>query len=202
MSECDKTLRERLLNMETLHPITEGTYREQVRTLLDTRLTVLQRIGFALLALVGLWTAVGFSGPAATDTHRMEDTVLYQVPMIFSFLVSVAWTALTGWAALRGVVRRTHRPWIAATALAMGFVYLVTLMFVFATPIAREESRAALGTQFALIGFFLLNTIGLCAILGVVYRGQFRSQEKLLEIEYRLADLAERIDKRVEPRSS
>lgn len=32
------------------------------------------------------------------------------------------------------------------------------------------------------------------AILGVLYRGQFKSQEKLLEIECRLADLAERLD--------
>ena len=195
MSEIDKTLRERLLNMETLHPMTKGTYREQVQAMLDTRLDIAQRIGFALLALVGLLTAIGFSGPASTDTHNMEGTVLYQVPMIFGFLVSAAWTALTGWAALRGVIRRTHRPWIAATALAMGFVYIVTLMFIFVTPISQEESRTALGTQFTLVGFFLLNTIGLCAILGVLYRGQFKSQEKLLEIEYRLADLAEKIEK-------
>ncbi len=196
MNKCDNTFRERLLDMEALNSLPGKTLREQVRTMLDTRLTVLQRIGFAFLALVGLWTAIGFSGPASTDTRSMEGTVLYQFPMIFSFLVSVAWTALTGWAALRGVVRRTHRPWIAATALAMGFIYIVALMFIFVTPISQEESRAALGTQFTLIGFFLLNTIGLCAILGVLYRGQFRSQEKLLEIEYRLADLAERIDKR------
>lgn len=32
------------------------------------------------------------------------------------------------------------------------------------------------------------------AILGVLYRGRFKSQEKLLEIECRLADLAERLD--------
>ena len=196
MNEWDKTFRDRLLNMETLNSMPGETVRAQVRTLLDTRLTVLPRIGFALLALVGLWTAIGFGGPAATDRHDMADDVLYRVPMIFCLLVSIAWTALTGWAAVRGVVRRTHRPWIAATTLAMGFVYLVALMFVFATPIAREESRAVLGTQFALIGFFLLNTIGLCAVLGVLYRGQFRSQEKLLEIEYRLADLAERLEKR------
>jgi len=196
MTEFDRTLRERLLNMETLHPMPRETYREQVQAMLDTRLSVAQRIGFALLALVGLWTAGAFTAPAFTPTYDMKDDVLYRVPMIFSFLVSVAWTALTGWAALRGVVRRTHRPWITATALALGFVYIVALMFIFVTPISQEESRAALGTQFTLIGFFLLNTIGLCAILGVLYRGQFRSQEKLLEIEYRLADLAERIEKR------
>jgi DNA-directed RNA polymerase specialized sigma24 family protein len=43
--------------------------------------------------------------------------------------------------------------------------------------------------------FFLLNTIGLCALLSGLYRGQFRSQETLLEIQYRLAELAERLDK-------
>jgi hypothetical protein len=174
----------------------KGTYQEQVQAMLDTRLSVAKRIGFALLALVGLWTAGGFSAPAFTSRRSMDEEILYRLPMIFSFLLSVAWMALTGWAALRGVVRRTHRPWIAATTLAMGFVYIVTLMFIFATPIAQEESRAVLGTQYALIGFFLLNTIGLCAILGVLYRGQFRSQEKLLEIQYRLAELAEKVEKR------
>jgi len=44
------------------------------------------------------------------------------------------------------------------------------------------------------MAFFLLNIIGLCAILGTLYRGQFKSEEKLLEIEYHLADLAERTD--------
>jgi hypothetical protein len=99
--------------------------------------------------------------------------------------------------AISGTIRRTHRPWIVATSLTMGFCYLVTMMFVFVVPISHEESRAELGTQLGLIWFFLLNTIGLCTILGVLYRGQFKSQEKLLEIEYRLADLAEKLgDKR------
>lgn len=196
MSESDKTLRERLLDMETPNVRPEETCEKQVRALLNTRLTVAGRIGFAFLALVGLLTAYGLSTPASSSRRNMEEEMLYRLPMIFSFLVSVAWTVLTGWAALSGVIRRTHRPWIAATALALGFVYIVVLMFVFVTPISQEESRAMLGTQFALIGFFLLNTIGLCAVLGVLYRGQFKSQEKLLEIQYRLADLAEKIEKR------
>ncbi len=196
MSEFDKTFRERLLNMETPNRSPEKTCEKQVRAMLDTRLTVAGRIGFGFLTLVGVGTVYGLSAPASTSRHSMEEEILYRFPMIFAFLVSVAWTALTGWATISGVVRRTHRPWIAATTLAMGFVYIVVLMFVFVTPISQEESRVALGTQFTLIGFFLLNTIGLCAVLGVLYRGQFKSQEKLLEIQYRLADLAEKIDQR------
>jgi hypothetical protein len=57
-----------------------------------------------------------------------------------------AWTILTGWVAASGVVRRELRPWIAVTSLAMGFFYLVTLVFVFVVPISHLESRTMLGT--------------------------------------------------------
>jgi hypothetical protein len=197
MNEPNNTLRERLLDMETLNSSQGGMPREQMRALLDTRLDVVKRIGFVLLALVGLGTTITF-GPLAFrgDANDWEDMAIYRLFMMFAFLVSAAWTVLTGWAAISGTIRRTHRPWIVATSLTMGFCYLVTMMFVFVVPISHEESRAELGTQLGLIWFFLLNTIGLCAILGVLYRGQFKSQEKLLEIEYRLADLAEKLGDR------
>jgi hypothetical protein len=178
--------------METLSSTPGELPREQVRRMLDARLTVAKRIGFGFLAFVGACTAIAFAGPAGRDGgSNWEQTFIYRMVMIFAFLVCVAWTLLTGWVAASGVVRRAQRPWIAVTSLAMGFFYLITLVFV--VPISRLESRAMLATQMALIGFFLFNTIGLCAILGVLYRGQFKSQEKLLEIEYRIADLAEKI---------
>jgi len=200
MNRTDKTLRERLLNMETSSSMQTSLSREQVRGMLDAKLTVAKRIGFGFLALVGACTAIAFAGPAGRDGgSNWEQTFVYRMIMIFAFLVCVAWTILTGWVAASGVVRRAQRPWIAVTSLAMGFFYLVTLVFVFVVPISHQESRAMLGTQMALIGFFLFNTIGLCAVLGVLYRGQFKSQEKLLEIEYRLADLAERIGNPTRP---
>lgn len=200
MNESDKTIRERLLNMEAQGVMQAEMPRELVRGMLDARLTVAKRIGFGFLAFVGACTAIAFAGPAGRDGgSNWEQTFVYRMIMIFAFLVCVAWTILTGWVTVSGVVRRAQRPWIAVTSLAMGFFYLVTLVFVFAVPIAHLESRAILGTQMILIGFFLFNMIGLCAILGVLYRGQFKSQEKLLEIEYRLADLAEKIQERPKP---
>ena len=200
MNRTDKTVRERLLNMETLSSTPGELPREQVRRMLDARLTVVKRIGFGFLALVGACTAIAFAGPAGRDGGSdWEQTFVYQMIMIFAFLVCVAWTILTGWVAASGVLRRAQRPWIAVTSLAMGFFYLVTLVFVFVVPISRLESRALLGTQMTLIGFFLFNTIGLCAVLGVLYRGQFKSQEKLLEIEYRLANLAEKMEHHPKP---
>lgn len=193
MNELDKTFRERLLNMERLNLTPEGR-RELVREMLDKRLNLMSRVGFALLAFIGLCSVVGFGSPAFSGHSNWEAVFIYRLFMILGFFLAVGWTVLTGWTAVSGVMRQALRPWLAATTFAMGFFYLAMLMFVFVIPISHEESRAELGTQLALLWFFLLNTVGLCAVLCVLYRGQFRSQEKLLEIEYRLADLSEKLD--------
>jgi|GEM_PF-705577 len=193
MNEPNRTFRERLLDMETLNSAQGRMPQEQMRAMLDTRLSLVQRIGFGVLALAGLGTAVGFGSPAFRGHGNWEAVIVYRFFMVLGFLVAVAWTMSTGWTAVSGVLRRTLRPWVAATTLAMGFFYLAMLMFVFVIPISHEESRSEFGTQLALLWFFLLNTIGLCTILGVLCRGQFKSREKLLEIEYRLADLMEKL---------
>ncbi|UCD49684.1 MAG: hypothetical protein JSW27_19390 [Phycisphaerales bacterium] len=199
MDRPDKSVRERLLKMETLNGAQRQTYGNQIKAMLDGRLDPIKRIGFGLLALIALLSVIGFGGPASREDESWEEVFVFRLLMIVAVLVSMAWTALTGWTALSGVCRRSHRPWIAAMALAMVFFYIVALMFIFALPISQEESRALVGTQWVLVGFFFLNTVGLCATLAVLYRGQFKSQEKLLEIEYRLADRAEQIGGRAKP---
>lgn len=196
MNKPDKTLRERLLEMETSNAMQPGRQRQQVQALLDTRLSGAKRVGFATLALVGLLTAVFLGKPAFAPPRNWDlsfAALLYRLFVFFGFFVCTAWIALTAWAACTGLLRRTHRPWVMATTLAMGFVYLALPIFTFVVPLAHEGGPALLGTQLSLMAFSLLNTLGLCVILGVLYRGQFRSQEKLLEIEYRIADLVEKV---------
>jgi len=95
MNEQDTTLRERLLTMETPSSTQQGTPREQVKALLDARLDIIKRIGFALLALVGLWAAIVFGKPAWAPGGDWEDAFVYRMFMIFAFFVSVAWAVLT-----------------------------------------------------------------------------------------------------------
>lgn len=193
MSKTDTGLRERLLEMETPSEGHRHAYGDRIRAMLNGKLDRVQRIGFALLALVGILSILGFGGPAGREGEAWEEVFIFRMLMIAAVLVSVVWTVLTGWAAWSGVCRRSHRPWIAALALAMVFFYIVALMSVFAVPISTQESRAIAGTQWVLVGFFFLNTVGLGVTLAMLYHGQFKSQEKLLEIEYRIADLAEKI---------
>jgi len=60
-------------------------------------------------------------------------------------------------------------------------------------PVNVDDWRIRLSEQLALAAFFVLILVGLYLILRVVYRMEFRTQEKLLGIEYRLAELAEKV---------
>jgi hypothetical protein len=57
-----------------------------------------------------------------------------------------------------------------------------------------QDWRIKLDEQLAIVVFFLLVFISLYLILRTLYRLEFRTREKLLEIEYRLADLAEKFE--------
>ena len=194
MNESNETFGDRLSNLEKPDPAYRRQYERQVQAMLEKKLSPIARTGFALLALLGLWGVLEFGRYAFKDAGSGDIVFIMRVFMVPPFFLSVAWTVLTGWVAAAGKLSfRTHRPYIAAIALAMGFFLIVTFTFVFFIPIAIEN-KPLLGTQIALMGFFLLVTTGICVILAVLYRTQFDNQEKLLRIEYRLADLAERLE--------
>ena len=79
---------------------------------------------------------------------------------------------------------------MATIGIAFGFFFMLYLMLVFIFPIALNEStdRSIIGIHIALIGFFFVVTVALCLIIRALYRVGFKTREKLLEIEYRLAD--------------
>ncbi len=194
MNEPERTFGDRLAALERPDPAFKQRYERQVQNMLQNKLSPIKRIGFVLLALVGLGATIYYGGFFFVPRRSSwEYDLLVRFFMIPAFFVSIIWTILTGWAAVAGSSPRSQRPWIAATALAMVFFYFVTLAFMFVVPLQHEESRALLGTQLALMAFFMLNTVGLCVILGVLYRTRFDSQERLLKIEYQLAALSERM---------
>jgi hypothetical protein len=198
MNESKRTFGDRLVAIETPNPEFRLKYERQVRAMLESQLSPVKRIGFALLALVGVWGIVHYGGITfSPQSTSMDVDLIVRMFMLPAFLASVAWTILTGWAAIRGSSPKSQRPWLAGTALTMVFFYLMHLTFVFVVPVAfaHEESRAILGFQFAFMTFFMLDTIGLCVILAAMHRTRLDNQEKLLEIEYHLADLSEQISR-------
>ena len=80
----------------------------------------------------------------------------------------------------------------------MGFAVITQLMFMYIIPITREnplDLRSVLGTQLIFTLFFFLIILVLCVILKKIYNSEIKTREKLLEIEYRIADIAEKLEK-------
>jgi hypothetical protein len=192
MNMYNNSFTDRLLAMEKTSPIYKEQYERKVKAMLEKKLSRIQRVGFAILAVIGICATIQFFYIA--EMNQGKPWLLFTAP---PFVLAIAWTLLTGWVAVTGILRlRTQRPGIISIALALCFFTVVAFMFYWIIPLSRQDTSNSqiLGTQLALMGFFMVNTIGLCVILAGLCRLDFRSREKLLEIEYHLANLTEKID--------
>jgi hypothetical protein len=192
MNERDKALRERLLNMEQNADTQQGRSDTPVRAILDRRLSLAARMGLGLLAGIGVWIALYY----LELLQRHVPGLLLWPGLVFS----VGWTATTAYLGVRGRLGSRISP-SHIMGLGAGMVFTLIFVWTFLTEHnllqanpqdwrLREMEQAAAAVLFGVV------FVGLFLILRVVYRIEFKTQEKLLELELRLADLAEKIDKR------
>lgn len=197
MNRANKTFRDELLDMEKPNPTYNKKYRKELQAMLEMKLNYFWRAGFAILSVVGLLAAISFIEMASSRMGHSDLGLFVRVVTVSGAILAVAWTILTGWIAARGKLNLMTQPArIAAIGIAFGFFLMAYFMFVFVLPIAMAyptDYRSICGIHLALMGFFLVVTIGLCLILRALYRTESRTREKLLEIEYRLVELGEKI---------
>ncbi len=198
MNKSEKIFRDRLLDMEKTSTNYREKYEKEVKAMFEKKLNYSWRVGFVALGLAGLLAAIPF---AELASKRMGDETLglfIRLVTVPGALLGLAWSVLMGWVAVKGKLNlRTQPARMAAIGVALGFFSTACFMFTFVVPITVEnptDYRSILGIQLALIGFFLVVTIGICLILRIAYRTEFRTREKLLEIEYRIVELAEKVE--------
>jgi hypothetical protein len=199
MTEKDTAIRERLLDMEKPGIANREEYQKRMQAIVSRKLSFLERIGFAALAIVGLLAALPFAELSFSKVGSGMEFVV-RIVTIPGLVLALTWAVVTGWIAAGGRFNlRTLPPRIAGIGIALGFFGIVLFMFVFIVPITMQDptdARSILGIQLSLIAFFFLVIVGLCVVLRLLYRIQFQTREKLLEIEYRIAELAEKVERR------
>lgn len=170
--------------------------------MLDKKLNWLTRTGFALLALVGLLFSNLF-GEYVFKTYGSSEIRSFVYLIAFPGLfVSLALTALMIWVAISGkfnVGIRSNIPYLSTVlGIFLGFFIITMCLFTYIAPLTRENPadwRSIFGTQLIFILFFFLIIAALCVVLKKVYSFELKTREKLLEIEYRIADIAEKLEK-------
>lgn len=197
MNRTDKTMSERLVDEEKTNTTHREEYQKLMQAIVSRKLSFLERLGFAALAIVGLLTAFPFAELSLSKIGSGMGFIV-RIVTIPGLVLALTWAVVTGWIAARGLFNlRTLPPRIAGIGIALGFFGIVLFMFVFIVPITMQDptdARSIFGIQLSLIAFFFLVIVGLCVVLRLLYRIQFQTREKLLEIEYRIAELLEKIE--------
>ena len=199
MNDEDTKMRDRLLDVEKTNIAHREEYKKYMQDMVSRKLSFLGRIGFAALAIVGLLAALPFAELTFSKVGQGMAFVI-RIVTVPGLILALTWAVVMGWIAARGKFNlRTLPPRMAGLGIALGFFGVVLYLFVFIVPITMHDptdARSIFGIQLSLIAFFFLVILALCVVLRILYRIQFQTREKLLEIEYRIAELAEKVERK------
>ena len=194
-NQSNKTFSDKLLEMEKPNTTYKELFERQVQEVFEKKLNYPSRVGLLVLSIVGLLIAIPCGEMAFSTRVGSEFALSVLIVYISGMVLAIAWAILMGWVAVRGKLNlRIQLSRIVTIGIALGFFFMLDFTGRFVLPSARDENKPVFGTLLVLIGFFFIVTVGLCLILRVLYRTAFKTYEKLLEIEYRLAELAEKIE--------
>ncbi len=176
--------RERLLKLEQITPSLKRRYEREIADMLEQKMTGIRRWIWLVAALAGLGFAVGFSIMAVV--LPAEFPWQGRVGFAGSALFGVGW-AILGFRVFRKGSLNLKTDMGASAAMSWIFpVFLVTI-FMMAAP------NNIAGVRMILFGMVFLVMGAVFLIVNMIVQSHLKSSEKLLEIEYRLAELAEAI---------
>jgi hypothetical protein len=189
MREPDpKSLPERLLAQEAVTPSLRQRYEQEIRNLLEKRFTPYQRACGWLSVATFLFFAVGLGARALGLGEPLN-----LPPDLWVLLgVSMAgWLALEVWfvyALLRPTLHRTREePWGEAVGGVAAGAFAAVLLWL-----AGRVEDLATSLQVTAVALVLFGYLGVTALLYFQRRQHRETQVKLLELELRLAELAEK----------
>jgi len=184
MTQFSPDLSERLLRCEIETPALREKYEKEVQAMFEKRLGPAQRWMWVFWTLFGLAQAIVFSWAAVASFGQLPGwgTLIFAIGVPFA----LATAGLSAWIAYTGrLLLKTHPPAIAGLMWVL-IVILVTIFMV-----AAPDS--IVGLRMLLSGLIFLVMVAVFMLAGRTEQAELRTKEKLLEIEYRLADLSDRI---------
>ncbi|MHC4155421.1 MAG: hypothetical protein ACYST6_10940 [Planctomycetota bacterium] len=188
MNKSDKTLRDKLVDMEKPNANYREEYEKEVRAMFEKKLTGLTRTW----AIVGLIMGLGFFilfGSLAVIVPR-EFPLWGRFIWALGAVFGLGFAGLETWVLKKGAVNlKTDN--MAMAGLGWAFVVIVAstiLVFSARFPDPMKGVRALI----AVLIFLVLAAVGL--LKAFIQRSEVNTREKLLEIEYRIAELAEKVE--------
>lgn len=184
MNDETRPLSERLIRCEKPTPALREQYQKEIDAMFEKKLGKWGRRMWAFWTVFGLAQAVLFATVAVLTYGELPPwaTAGFGLGVLFA----LGFAAVAGRIAWTGRLQLTKQPPAMVGLMWVFIVLYVTLLMVFA-----PESMVGLRMLVTGLVFLLMAAVFLLA--GRTEQAELRTKEKLLEIEYRLADLAEQL---------
>lgn len=199
MNKFDKTFDEKLLEMEKPNPSYKEKYEKEKKKMLERKISLSGRIGITIFFAYGILSIRTFVRLLdwALPSEGISNTVTYGF-VISGLIMAITFTILTGYLVIRVKFHSIIRPsLVIGFGASMSLFLIVSWTFFTQLPLLQinpQDWRVKLQEQLAVAMFFMFVFIGLYLILRTLFRLEFKTHEKLLEIELQLASISEKIE--------
>jgi hypothetical protein len=187
VSDAKRAFRDRLIEHEPVTPALRERYEKEVQAMFQKQLTRAQRVSWAVMTVASVVLGVLFA--VAAVAAPSEFPVYGRISFAAGVLFAIGF-AVVGFRVSRRGAMDLKTEGAAYSGLAWGLpVVLLTLYMVYAPNDLVGLRMIVCGVVFLIMGaVFLLRQ--------VVEQSELKTREKLLEIEYRLAELQELVKPR------
>ncbi len=190
MNKHKNNFHEQLLGAEKLNDTYRAKYEKEVKAMIEKKLTTIGRLWYVGLALLGIGIFVFFVTLIIVVPKELP--ILVRLIFVVAALFGLAWAGLALLIAKKGTFNLKFHPMIMAI---MGYICLCALATLFLL-LGSEFPDKIKGIQFMvwMLPFLIIAAVGLLS--ADIGHEHLKTREKLLEIECRLAELAEKMEKK------
>ena len=181
MSEDRRLSRDHLVALEPEDPALRAEYERKLNAMLEVPLSPARRAMLIAVGVASVASLVLFVSLLATETLPWKVRGVFAGGVVFAG----CWIAYVLRILRRGAYRRKTDPRIAA---AMGWAFTIITATAFALLSPRQD-------PFVMFSFLFLLPAAVMLLGTQTEQAEIRTQERLLELEYRLARLAEALEK-------
>jgi hypothetical protein len=178
------SLRDRLCELETYNPLLRERYTQEVQAMFEKKLSLPSKWFLATVAVASLAIAAYLGGLALAHA---ELPPLARAGLAGGVAFGVAWAGLCGRAVRRGTWELRTQP-AAMAGLAWGLAVLLETCFLVLAPQFPDHFLA---TVALFSGLVILVGAGVMLVTVCIQQAELRTQEALLRIEYRIAEMSE-----------
>jgi Na+/proline symporter len=180
----EPSLRDQLCELETHNPLLRERYTQEIRAMLERKLTWRWKLFLAAVVFASLAIAAYLVSLALLHD---ELPLLARAGLVGGAVFGVAWAFLGGRALRRGTWELRTQP-AAMAGLAWGLAVLLETCFLVLAPQFPDHFQA---TVALFSGLVILVGAGVMMITVCIQQAELRTQERLLRLEYRIAELSE-----------